>query len=39
LKEATAQQIGIYDADALYAYFRANSPITPLAADRITRLN
>src|SRR6202022_2280903 len=27
LKEGTAQQFGIYDVDALYAYFQANSPI------------
>ncbi|HZE53646.1 MAG TPA: bifunctional metallophosphatase/5'-nucleotidase [Bradyrhizobium sp.] len=39
LKEATAPQIGVYDADALYIYFQANSPIAPKAADRITRLN
>jgi 5'-nucleotidase len=39
LKEATAQQIGIYDVDALYAYFQANSPIAPMTASRIARLN
>jgi 5'-nucleotidase len=39
LKEATAQQIGIYDVDALYAYFQANRPIAPMTANRITRLN
>jgi 5'-nucleotidase len=39
LKEATAQQIGVFDADALYAYFQANSPIAPMAPDRIKRLN
>jgi 5'-nucleotidase len=39
LKEATAPQIGIYDADALYFYFQANSPIAPMAPDRIKRLN
>ena len=27
--DGTAPQIGIYDVDALYAYFRANSPIAP----------
>jgi 5'-nucleotidase len=27
LKEGTAPQFGIYDVDALYAYFQANSPI------------
>jgi 5'-nucleotidase len=39
LKEATAPQIGVYDADALYNYFRANSPIEPTATDRIKRSN
>ncbi len=39
LKEATAQQIGIYDVDALYAYFQGNSPIAPMVANRIARLN
>ena len=27
--EGTAPQVGVYDVDALYAYFRANSPIAP----------
>jgi 5'-nucleotidase len=39
LKQATAPQFGIYDVDALYGYFQANSPIAPASADRITRLN
>ena len=39
LKEGTSQQFGVYDADALYAYFQANSPISPAAADRIKRSN
>jgi 5'-nucleotidase len=39
LKEATAPQVGIYDVDALYAYFQANSPLAPAATDRIARLN
>jgi 5'-nucleotidase len=39
LKDGTAQQFGIYDVDALYAYFQANSPIAPASADRIARLN
>jgi 5'-nucleotidase len=39
LKQATAQQIGIYDVDALYGYFQAHSPIAPKAGNRITRLN
>jgi len=39
LTESTAHQIGVYDADALYAYFQANSPISPMALDRIKRAN
>jgi 5'-nucleotidase len=39
LKEATAPQVGIYDVDALYAYFQANSPIAPTTEARIVRLN
>jgi 5'-nucleotidase len=39
LKEGTAQQFGVFDADALYTYFQANSPIAPVATDRIARLN
>jgi 5'-nucleotidase len=39
LKQGTAQRFGIYDVDALYAYFRSNSPIAPTATDRITRVN
>ena len=39
LKEGSAQQFGVYDVDALYAYFQANSPIGPAPADRITRIN
>jgi len=39
LKEGSGQQFGIYDVDALYGYFQANSPISPLAADRIVRMN
>jgi len=39
LTEGTAPQIGIYDVDALHAYFRANSPIGPAATDRIGRIN
>jgi 5'-nucleotidase len=38
LTEGTALQFGVYDADALYAYFQANSPISPVPADRIKRL-
>jgi 5'-nucleotidase len=39
LKDGTAPQFGIYDADALYGYFQANSPIAPATADRIVRVN
>jgi 5'-nucleotidase len=39
LKNGTAPQFGIYDVDALYGYFQANSPIAPATADRIVRLN
>jgi 5'-nucleotidase len=39
LKEGTAPQFGVFDVDALYTYFKANSPIAPTAANRITRLN
>ena len=39
LKEGTAQQFGVFDVDALYAYLLANSPIAPKTSDRITRLN
>jgi 5'-nucleotidase len=39
LKEGTALRFGVYDVDALYAYFQSNSPIVPTTADRIARLN
>jgi 5'-nucleotidase len=39
LKEGAERRFGVYDVDALYAYFRANSPIAPVATDRIARLN
>ncbi|MDB5582107.1 MAG: bifunctional metallophosphatase/5-nucleotidase [Bradyrhizobium sp.] len=39
LTQGTAQQVGVYDVDALYAYFRANSPIGPAAGNRIVRLD
>jgi 5'-nucleotidase len=39
LKEGLAQQVGVYDIDALYGYFQANSPIGPVRADRIIRTN
>jgi 5'-nucleotidase len=39
LKEGLAQQFGVYDIDALYGYFQANSPIGPARAGRIIRMN
>jgi 5'-nucleotidase len=39
LKEGTTPQFGAFDVDALYAYFQANSPIAPVVAGRIRRLN
>jgi 5'-nucleotidase len=39
LKDGTEQLFGIYDVDALYAYVRANSPISPPTTGRIIRLN
>ena len=39
LKDGAAQRFGVYDVDALYAYFRAHSPISPATTDRIARLN
>ena len=39
LKGGTAPQFGIYDADALFAYFQANSPLAPAPTDRIARID
>ena len=39
LKQGTAQRVGVYDVDALYGYFRANSPIAPVTDRRIARIN
>jgi 5'-nucleotidase len=39
LKQGTAALVGVYDSDALYGYFRANSPIGPASGDRIARIN
>ena len=39
LSQGTGQQFGIYDVDALYGYFQANSPIAPTTPDRIARMN
>jgi 5'-nucleotidase len=38
-KDGTAQQFGGYDVDALDAYFRANSPVSPGQGQRIARIN
>ncbi len=38
-RDGAAPQTGDYDAEALYGYFRANSPVAPAAADRIARIN
>jgi 5'-nucleotidase len=38
-KEGKARQFGIYDVDALHAYFRANSPVGPAGSNRIARMN
>ncbi|MGY3447187.1 bifunctional metallophosphatase/5'-nucleotidase [Bradyrhizobium sp. USDA 4473] len=38
-KQGAAQQFGIYDVDALYAYFKVNSPVGPAAGKRIERIN
>jgi 5'-nucleotidase len=37
IKSGTASLFGIYDSDALFAYFGANSPLAPTAQDRIVR--
>jgi 5'-nucleotidase len=39
LKDGTTPRVGAYDADALYGYFQAHSPIGPATADRIVRVN
>jgi 5'-nucleotidase len=39
LKDGAAPRFGTYDVDALYAYFQANSPISPGTLDRIARVN
>ena len=39
LKQGTTPQFGVYDVDALYAYFQAKSPIAPQPSDRIARMN
>ena len=39
LKDGTGAQFGVYDVDALDAYFKAASPIAPGQLDRIVRMN
>jgi 5'-nucleotidase len=39
LKQATAPRVGVYDIDALEAYFQAHSPVSPGGSDRIVRVN
>src|SRR6266850_21647 len=39
LTQGTGPQTGVYDIDALDAYFRVNSPVGPTAVDRIVRMN
>jgi 5'-nucleotidase len=39
LKDGRTKQYGIYDDEALFAFFGANSPITSGPPDRISRIN
>ncbi len=39
LKEGTNPRVGVYDVDALSAYFQANSPVAPGKPSRIARVN
>jgi 5'-nucleotidase len=39
LKHGSKPQFGIYDDEALFAYFQTNSPITPPVANRISQAN
>jgi 5'-nucleotidase len=39
LKDGSAKQYGIYDDEALFAFFGANSPVTPGAPTRISLVN
>ena len=39
LKDGAAPRFGVYDVDALFSYFQANSPISPATPDRIARVN
>lgn len=39
LKDGKDPVIGVYDVDALSAYLRTNSPVSPGLVDRISRVN
>jgi 5'-nucleotidase len=39
LKDGAAPRFGVYDVDALFSYFQANSPLSPATPDRIARVN
>jgi 5'-nucleotidase len=39
LKQGVKPQFGVYDDEALFAYFQKNTPIAPPPADRITQSN
>lgn len=39
LTQGSSPQFGVYDDEALFAYFQASSPIEPPAVDRIVRTN
>jgi 5'-nucleotidase len=39
LKQGGAPQVGIYDVDALYAYFKAHGRVGPATGNRIARIN
>jgi 5'-nucleotidase len=39
LKGGIAPRVAVYDVDALYGYFQANSPIGPASSGRILRVN
>jgi 5'-nucleotidase len=39
LKQGGAPQVGVYDVDALYAYFNARGRVGPATGNRIARIN
>jgi 5'-nucleotidase len=39
LKDGTDRLVGVYDVDALNAFMGANSPLSPVALGRISRVN